>query len=87
MGHDVRTYVAVGAGRLSLTDLNWWPSSSDVLRMTFVLSAGHALSAIVRDSILRVASPSDGARIRVPPMSDTWLRTHETEYGKHGAEP
>jgi hypothetical protein len=39
-----------------------------------------------RDSVVRWSSRLLGRGIRVSPMSNTWLRTHEAEYSKHGPE-
>lgn len=39
-----------------------------------------------RGSVVRWSSRLLGRDIRVSPMSDTWLRVHEAEHDKHGAE-
>jgi hypothetical protein len=59
---------------------------SYVVRAVSVLSFGRDLAALVRHSGLLPASRSRAARIRVPPMSEPWLRMHETDDDKHRAE-
>lgn len=39
-----------------------------------------------RGSVVRWSSWLFGRGIHVPPMSGTWLRMHEADYNKHGAE-
>lgn len=75
---------ALGGSRLPLRAGGWL--TSYVLGAELMLSLGRDLAAAVRESILRRASRSRAARIRVPAMSDTWLRMHETEYDKRQAE-
>jgi hypothetical protein len=41
---------------------------------------------IGRDSVVRWSSRLFGRGVQVSPMSDTWLRTHEADYSKRGAE-
>ena len=78
--------VSDGAGgRLSVDNVGSWLTAS-VCRAELVLSLGRDLAVSVGDSILRWASLCSAARIHVSAMSDTWLRMHEAEYGKHTAE-
>jgi hypothetical protein len=60
--------------------------SSYVVGAASLLSFGRDLAAIVRHSVLLPASRSRAARIRVPPMSESWLRMHETDDDKHRAD-
>jgi hypothetical protein len=76
---------ALGRGRQPVGDIGRWLSSC-VFRAELVLSLGRDLAAGVRNAILPRASRSGASRIRVPPVSDTWLQTHETDYDKHHAE-
>jgi hypothetical protein len=72
---------ALGRQRLRGVELRQWPTSLLLLRGDPVFVLARELATIVRESIHRRSS-----RIRVSPMSLTWLRTHECEYDKHGAE-
>jgi hypothetical protein len=75
----------LGHGRQPVGNIARWLSSY-VLRAELVLSFGRDLAAVLRNSVLSRASRTGAARIRVPPMSDTWLQMHETDYNKHRTE-
>jgi hypothetical protein len=53
MGQDVTHDGTVG-GRLSRTDLNWWPISHHVPHSELPIAAGRSLAIIVREFILRM---------------------------------
>jgi hypothetical protein len=72
----------LGHGRQPVGDIGRSLSSS-VVRAELMLSWGRYLAAVLRNSVLSRASPTGAAGIRVPPMSDTWLRMHETDDDKH----
>jgi hypothetical protein len=76
----------LGGGRLSVEHYHWWPVSH-VLHAEFVISLGRDLTAAVRDPVLRLASRCGVDKVRVSPMSPTWLETHEIEYDKHRENP
>jgi len=61
-------------------------SIHDLFGAELLFSLGRDLAAAIRDSIVRRATQRLAARIRVSPMSLTWLRMHETEYDKHRVE-
>ena len=75
---------ALGGARLPVGGVGGWLTSY-VNRGELVLSLGCDLAATVR-GILRRASRTRAAKIRVRAMSDTWLQTHETEHDKRCSE-
>jgi hypothetical protein len=84
----MRLHVVSGAlegGRLPMGDAEGWLKYC-VVRAELLLSLARDFAAFMRDSILRHGSRRGGSRIHVSAMSDTWLRMHETEFGKHRAE-
>ena len=76
---------ALEGGRRPVGDFGGWLSSY-VFGAELVLALGRDLAAMVRNSVLPRALRSGAARIRVPPVSDTWLRMHATDDGKHHGE-
>jgi len=58
----------------------------------FLLPLGGQLRVLVskvkpgHDSIVRWASRLFGGGFHVSPVSSTWLRSHEADYNKHGAD-
>jgi hypothetical protein len=83
--HEIRGEVRGGSRlSISISDPNLWPTS--VLRGRGVFSASLDVVAAVRDAVVRQAASWGVARIRVPSMSDAWLRMHETEYDKHRSD-
>ena len=85
MGSHVTPDGALGGGRLSVGDVGVWLNSY-VCRAESALCLGRDLATTVRDFILRRVSACVATRIHVSAMSDSWLRMHETDYGKHPAE-
>lgn len=81
--HEIRGE-ARGGSRLSNSDPNLLPTS--VLRGGGMFAASLDLMAAVRDAVVHQASLWRATRIHVSDMSDTWLRTYETEYGKHESD-
>ena len=79
MGLHVVSDGALGGSRLQVDGVGGWLSA---FRAGPVLSFFRDFVATVRDAILRRASGSGAARIRVAAMSHTWLRMHEVEYDK-----
>ena len=86
MGFHVIPDGALGGRRLPAGDLPRWLSSG-VCGAEFVFSLGRDLAASTWDSIFGGRRGGGAARIRLSAMSDAWLRMHETEVGKHRAEP
>jgi hypothetical protein len=76
---------AVEGGRAPAGGIAGWLGSY-LFRAAPVLSFSRDLAATVRNSGLARASWNGTTRIRVPPMSEAWLRMHETDYDKHRAE-
>lgn len=69
--------------RRSRVEWGYWP---------MLLPLGGELRLLVRKvatgrgSVVRWSSRFLGRGIHVSPMSGTWLRTHEADYDKHGAD-
>jgi hypothetical protein len=85
MGSHATPDGVIGGGRPSLSDVGGWLDAyGGQIDSAFCL--GRNLAAAMRDVIRRRLSGCGAARIHVSAMSDSWLRTHETDYDKHRAE-
>jgi hypothetical protein len=72
-----------GDHRRNNVGLAYWPTAFpwgvEIALVTRKVTAHH-------NAIARWSSQLLGKRVRVSPMSRRWLRTHEAEHGKRGAD-
>ncbi len=85
MGSHVTPEGALGGGRLSVGEVGGW-LNVHVFQAESAFGLGRDLAATMRNAILRRVARCGAARIRLSGMSDSWLRMHETDCDKHGAE-
>lgn len=84
MGSHATPDGAIGGGRPSVSDVGGWLDAYGGL-VESAFCSGRNLAAAMRDVICRRLPGCGAARIHVSGMSDSWLRTHETDYDKHRA--
>ena len=85
MGSHATPDGVIGGGRPSVGDVGGWLDAyGGQVESAFRL--GRNLAPAMREVIRRCLSGWGTATIHVSGMSDSWLRTHETDYDKHRAE-
>jgi hypothetical protein len=85
MGSHATPDGVIGGARPLIGEVGGWLDAYAGQVESFFYS-GRNLGAAMRSVIRRRLSEGAAPRIRVSGMSDSWLRTHETDHDKHRAE-